>query len=105
MHTIFIKHGYITGGTNVIKGVNRQMIEISNTGSPYFERALLVIQPGMDTAGEDALQAAAREMLKNADTCSHLRHNRRRVIAIRILNIVISGGIGAALALLLQWVL
>ena len=30
----------------MIKGVNRQMIEMTHTGSPYFERAFLVVRDG-----------------------------------------------------------
>lgn len=30
----------------MIKGVNRQIIEVMDTGNPYFERALLVVRPG-----------------------------------------------------------
>lgn len=86
----------------MIKGVNRQMIEISDTGSPYFERALLVIHPGMDAANEDTLAAAARDMLKSANSCSHLRRNRRRLLAVRIGWLLAAGGAGAALTLLLQ---
>ena len=30
----------------MIKGVNRQIIEVMDTGNQYFERALLVVRPG-----------------------------------------------------------
>ena len=29
----------------MLKGVNRQVIEISDTGSRYFERAILIVRP------------------------------------------------------------
>lgn len=29
----------------MIKGINRQVIEVTETGNPYFERALLVVRP------------------------------------------------------------
>lgn len=87
----------------MIKGVNRQMIEILDTGSPYFERALLVVQPGMDTVGGDKLHNAAREMLQNTDSCSHLKRGRRRLWRNRAVLILLSGGAGAVLTLLIQW--
>lgn len=33
----------------MIKGVNRQIIEVMDTGNPYFERALLVVRPAIPT--------------------------------------------------------
>ena len=29
----------------MIKGINRQVIEVTETGNAYFERALLVVRP------------------------------------------------------------
>ncbi len=89
----------------MIKGVNRQMIEILDTGSPYFERALLVVQAGIDTADSGALQKAAREMLQNADSCSHLKRGRRRALFERATLIFFSVCAGAVITLLLQWIM
>ncbi len=87
----------------MIKGVNRQMIEILDTGNPYFERALLVVQPGMDTTDGDTLHHAAREMLQNTGSCSHLKRGRWRFLRDRAVLILLSGGAGAVLTLLIQW--
>lgn len=37
----------------MIKGVNRQIIEVMDTGNQYFERALLVVRPGYTDTGTD----------------------------------------------------
>lgn len=86
----------------MIKGINRQMIEITDTGSPYFERALLVVQPDMSTADDATLHREAHEVLCGVDSCSHLRRQHRRLLISRLLLIVLSGGGGAALTLLLE---
>ena len=86
----------------MIKGINRQMIEITDTGSPYFERALLVVQPDMSRTDDTTLHHEAHEVLRCADSCSQLRRQRRQMLFSRLLLILLSGGGGAALALLLE---
>ena len=86
----------------VIKGVNRQMIEILDTGNPYFERALFVVQADMAATDGDTLHREALSMLKSADGYSELRIQRRRRWLGRLSLILLSGGGGALLALLLQ---
>jgi len=85
----------------MIKGVNRQMIEIMDTGNPYFERALLVVQPGIDT-DTDILRREARDLLLTADGCSHLKRSRRRFLLSYILLSLCSAVAGAVIAVALQ---
>ena len=44
----------------MLKGVNRQIIEINDTGNRYFERVLLFVTPGRSDLPENELQAQAR---------------------------------------------
>ena len=81
------------------------MIEILDTGSPYFERALFVVQADMAAADGDTLHREALEVLKNADSYSALRIQRRRRTLSRLLLVLLSGGGGALLVLLLQGLL
>jgi hypothetical protein len=89
----------------MLKGIHRQIIEIPHTDSPYFERALLVVRPGVDDATADTLTAAARELVHTAGDCSHLRRGRRRQIAARGVSAVFAALGGGAAVLLLQWLL
>lgn len=68
----------------MIKGINRQIIEILDTGSPYFERALLVVQSGID-ADANALHREAQDILATANGCSHLQRARRRFVLSYVL--------------------
>ena len=45
----------------MIKGVNRQMIEVTQTDSPFYERALFVVKP--EYAGE-SYEALHREAIE-----------------------------------------
>ena len=44
----------------MIKGVNRQMIEVTHTGSPYFERAFFVVRDGSSQPSEELLRHMAQ---------------------------------------------
>lgn len=76
----------------MIKGVNRQIIEVTDTGNEYFERALLVVRAGFSDTSPMRLSDEAQRFVKNADGYSGLRINRRR--RKRDL-IVYCGGFGA----------
>lgn len=60
----------------MIKGVQRQVIEVSRPESRYFERALLVIRPDC-TADDALLRAEAQQYLKRAGHCNFLARQRR----------------------------
>ena len=47
----------------MIKGINRQVIEVADTGSEYFERAMLFVSPGFSETERHILE---REAKKNA---------------------------------------
>ena len=69
----------------MIKGINRQMIEVTHTGSPYFERAFLVVRASSSQPSEAVLQRMAQKVVQQADTYAGLRRQRawlwtRRVV-------------------------
>lgn len=45
----------------MVKGVNKQIIEINDTGNKYFEKVLLFVSPGKKDLPNDFLQSKARE--------------------------------------------
>ena len=61
----------------MIKGTSRQMLEIINTGNPYFERAFLVIKPAFTDKPDDELEQEARRVLRAHNGYSGLRRARR----------------------------
>lgn len=62
----------------MIKGINRQVIEVTETGNPYFERALLVVRPSYRDDDESRLREEARRMVHAACGYSGMRLGRRR---------------------------
>ena len=78
----------------MIKGVNRQMIEVTDTGNPYFERALLVVRPNCGTDEDDLLREEARRLLQSTGGYGGLRLVRRRRQIRRVLFGTVSGLLG-----------
>ncbi|HCA56221.1 MAG: hypothetical protein VZR73_04740 [Acutalibacteraceae bacterium] len=60
----------------MIKGINHTMIELSDTGNEYYERAILIIRPVYASAQRAVLEQEARRMLKNMDAPAIL-HRRK----------------------------
>lgn len=69
----------------MIKGINRQMIEVTHTGSPYFERAFLVVRAGSSQPSDEMLQRMAHKVVQQADTYAGLRRQRARLWTRRAL--------------------
>ncbi len=47
----------------MVKGVNRQIIEINDTGNSYFEKALLFVTPGRSDTSDAELKVQAKRYL------------------------------------------
>lgn len=77
----------------MIKGICRQVIEVSHVENPYFERALFVVRPEFCETAEEDLRDSAQLVLARAQSFSALRRARlwRRIGGIASL-------LGAALA-------
>lgn len=48
----------------MIRGINHQVIEITETDNIYYERALLVVRPEYSSAQKTLLEREAKRMLK-----------------------------------------
>ena len=77
----------------MVKGVNRQRIEINDTGNRHFERVLLFVSAGSSDLTDSQLQAKAEEYLrkispefKNTPTlrehCKRKNGRKRLLIAL-----------------------
>lgn len=51
----------------LLRGVNRQIIEINETDDIYFEKAVLYVRPEYADGQTAELQESARDFLKNLD--------------------------------------
>lgn len=46
----------------MIKGVNKQILEVTNTESPYFEKIIFFVRPEAQNKNPDTLQKEARKL-------------------------------------------
>ena len=84
------------------KGVNRQVLEIHDTGSDYFEKALFFIKPEFSTLGENKLASQAREIIKNGQTIPKTRALRRKNGILLAAKLTAAAGVGAALTMIIK---
>jgi len=46
----------------LIKGINKQILEVTNTESPYFEKIIFFVRPTSNPIGEKALENEAKKL-------------------------------------------
>lgn len=61
----------------MIKGVNKYVIEVSETGNMYYDKALLFVKPEYVDIEREILEKEAKKVLRNMDTVSSIKHNKR----------------------------
>lgn len=84
----------------MIKGINRQIIEVTQTENNYFEKAWLVIKPEYINAGASAIEREAEKYLKGLKPPHSMRSCK--ALVLRVLSLVcaaISGGLLTAAVL------
>lgn len=86
----------------MIKGINHTMIEVNETGSEYYERALLIIKPEYASVQRTVLENEAKKMLKELDAPSAIRSGGMKLkMTVRLL---VSAACGSALTFLLFFI-
>lgn len=83
-----------SGAIGMIKGVNRQIIEVTDTGNEYFERAWLVVRPPFSDASTGRLHDEAQRFVRQAGGYSSLKMNRRQYMKNMLIQAGIFGGLG-----------
>lgn len=82
----------------MIKGINKQVVEVNDTGNRYYERAILFLKPEYADLQKEILEKEAKKLLKNIDANSNVkRRNRILYWAIRLTPGVIFGALLSAI--------
>lgn len=80
----------------MIKGINHTIIEMNDTGSDYYERAILIIKPEYACVQRAVLEDEARRILREMDAPSAIRSGKRRIReSIKLTAAAVGGGIAA----------
>ena len=88
----------------MIKGINKQVLEVTNPESPYFDKILFFVSPNGSSAGEDNLKNEAQKIAHQATKPPKFRRSRKERF-LNALYIACGIGAGAALAVILGTVI
>lgn len=61
----------------MIKGVNKHVIELLETGNMYYEKALLFVKPEYANVERKILIKEAKKVLKDLDTISAIKERKK----------------------------
>ena len=94
------------GRCRLLKGVNRQAIEINQPESEYFERAIFFVKPEYADMKETRLYKEAHSLTQGQRFCPSGRHYKRIRRWQAVLFGVLSAGFGSAVtAAAMTWLI
>ena len=79
----------------MIKGISKQIIEVQDTQSQYYEKAYFVVRPEFSAMGQALLERGARRIVRQAGAPSRFRKTltKQTVIAAAGTVFLIAGGV------------
>jgi hypothetical protein len=84
----------------MIKGVNKQILEVTNTDSKYFEKIIFFVRPDAQKASYDSLCQEAQLISSKAKKPPKSKKTPRQITGI-VSNVGLGVGAGVALTFLL----
>ncbi len=84
----------------MIKGVNRQVVEVAETGSDYFEKALFFVNPRYYGMTDGKLRERAQTLMNAAGSPPKTKSGSKRSKIGLIIEIAASAAAGAIITLL-----
>ncbi|MBQ7688295.1 MAG: hypothetical protein IJT27_03650 [Clostridia bacterium] len=86
----------------MLKGVNRQVVEIPQPESDYFEKVILFVKPQYYGVGEAGLREKAAAVIKNTVKPPAGRFDRKEIRIASVLRLILAAASGAAIFALVQ---
>lgn len=88
----------------LIKGVNKQILEVTNTESPYFERIIFFVRPESLSVSDATLHSEAEKLARTKSKPPRLRKSPRQ-IAMSIAYSLLGVGAGIGVMLIMNSVI
>lgn len=88
-------------GFCMVKGVNRQVLEIHETGCEYFEKALFFVRPEFSRESESKLKSKAINSINNSTGIPKTRKQKIKSRVFLISELLASAGAGAVITALI----
>ena len=80
----------------MIKGVNRQIVEVNQTESDYFERIIFIVRPEYKSTCSSVLKNEADKLSKNAIESIEASPRAKKSRILPVIKLLSAAGIGAA---------
>ena len=84
----------------MIKGVNRQVVEVAETGSDYFEKALFFVNPRYYGMTDGKLREKAQTLMNAAGSPPKTKSSSKRSKIGLVIEIAASAAAGAIITLI-----
>lgn len=88
----------------MIKGVNKQILEVTNTDSPYFEKIIFFVRPQSQSVDEKMLRSEAARLSKVKAKPPRTRKTKRQIFATLAYSLLGTGA-GVAIMVLVNYVI
>ncbi len=85
----------------MIKAISRQILEVSDTGSAYFDHAWLMVSPEFSTASPENINSMAEDYLSSLDAPFGIRRSRAKRRLLRAASLLVSAAAGALAAVMI----
>ena len=85
----------------MIKGINKQILEVTNTDSPYFEKIIFFVRPSTPKIGEKELENEAKKFASEVKKPPREKKTFKR-FAHSAVYVFLGVGAGAALSFLIS---
>ena len=81
----------------MVKGVNRQIVEVKDTGSDYFERIIFIVNPEYSYASKSIIKDRAGQIAIDALGEPEQREKKHKSrLILPLVKLLSAAGIGAA---------
>lgn len=85
----------------MIKGVNKQILEVTNTENPYFEKIIFFVKPEYKTADRKKLQKEAEALATITQKPPKIKVPKKKILRIAVGSVLFTGA-GFALSFLMN---
>ena len=75
----------------MIKGVNKQILEVTNTENPYFEKIIFFVKPEYKTADRKKLQKEAEALATITQKPPKIKVPKKKILRIAVGSVLFTG--------------
>ena len=87
----------------MMKGVNKQVLEVTNTENPYFDKIIFFVKPEYKSADRNMLQKQAEALATLSQKPPKIRVSKKQIIRVLLYSIMFTLT-GFALSFLINWI-